>query len=53
MTHNAPNYGKLIKLLDRVIEEVGQRGNHTITFDMETTCARFEKYEEEHVAQLA
>lgn len=42
-----------MKLLDRLIDEVGENENHPLASMMEILGVLIEKYEDEHVAELA
>jgi HTH-type transcriptional regulator/antitoxin HigA len=46
-------YRKLVKLLDRLIDEVGEDENHPLASLMEVLGVLIEKYEDEHVPELA
>ena len=51
--HNEREYRQLVKLLDRLVYEVGEDENHPLTSLMEVLGVLIEKYEDEHVAELA
>ena len=51
--HNDREYRQLVKQLDRLIDEVGEDENHPLASMMEVIGVRIEKYEDEHVAELA
>jgi HTH-type transcriptional regulator / antitoxin HigA len=51
--HNDREYRQLVKLLDRLIDEVGENENHPLGSMMEVLGVLIEKYEDEHVAELA
>ena len=51
--HNDREYRHLVKLLDRLIDEVGENENHPLASMMEVLGVLIEKYEDEHVAELA
>jgi len=51
--HNDREYRQLVKLLDRLIDEVGENENHPLASMMEVLGVLIEKYEDEHVAELA
>jgi HTH-type transcriptional regulator/antitoxin HigA len=53
MPHNNREYNELVKLLDRLIDEVGENENHPLASMMEVIGVLIEKYENEHVAELA
>lgn len=46
-------YRQLVKLLDRLIDEVGEDENHPLASMMEVLGVLIEKYEDEHVPVLA
>lgn len=50
--HNEREYRQLVKLLDRLIDEVGENENHPLASMMEVLGVLIEKYEE-HVEELA
>lgn len=50
---NDREYRRLVKLLDRLIDEVGEDENHHLASMMEVLGVLIEKYEDEHVAELA
>jgi HTH-type transcriptional regulator/antitoxin HigA len=41
-----------VKLLDRLIDEVGENESHPLASMMEVVGVLIEKYEDEHVAEL-
>lgn len=45
-------YRQLVKLLDRLIDEVGEDENHPLASMMEVIGVLVEKYEDEHVPVL-
>jgi HTH-type transcriptional regulator/antitoxin HigA len=45
-------YRQLVKLLDRLVDEVGEDENHPLASLMEVVGVLIEKYEDEHVAEL-
>jgi HTH-type transcriptional regulator / antitoxin HigA len=51
--HNDREYRQFVKLLDRLIDEVGEDKNHPLVSMMEVFGVLIEKYEDENVAQLA
>ena len=51
--HNDREYRQLVKLLDRLIDEVGENENHPLASMMEVLGVLIEKYEDEHVVELA
>jgi HTH-type transcriptional regulator / antitoxin HigA len=50
---NEREYRRLVKLLDRLVDEVGEREDHPLASLMEVVGVLIEKYEDEHVAELA
>ena len=50
--HNDREYRQLVKLLDRLIDEVGENENHPLASMMEVIGVLIEKYEDENVAEL-
>jgi HTH-type transcriptional regulator/antitoxin HigA len=46
-------YRQLVKLLDRLVDEVGENENHPLASLMEVLGVLVEKYEDEKVAELA
>ena len=50
--HNDREYRQLVKLLDRLIDEVGEDETHPLASMMEVLGVLIEKYEDEHVAEL-
>jgi HTH-type transcriptional regulator / antitoxin HigA len=46
-------YGQLVKLLDRLIDEVGEDENHPLASFMEVIGVIIEKYEDEKVSVLS
>ena len=53
MPHNDREYRQLVKLLDRLVDEVGENENHPLASLMEVLGVLIEKYEDENVAELA
>lgn len=51
--HNDREYRQLVKLLDRLIDEVGENEHHPLASMMEVLGVLIEKYEDEHVKELA
>ena len=45
-------YRQLVKLLDRLVDEVGEDENHALASLMEIIGVLIEKYEDDHVAEL-
>jgi len=50
--HSEKEYRELVKLLDGLIDEVGEDENHPLASLMEVVGVLIEKYEDEHVPQL-
>ena len=50
--HNEREYRQIVKLLDRLIDEVGEDENHPLASMMEVLGVLIEKYEDDHVAEL-
>lgn len=50
--HSENQYNELVKLLDRLIDEVGENEKHPLASLMEVVGVLVEKYEDEHVAVL-
>ena len=51
--HNDRQYRQLVKQLDRLIDEVGEDEDHPLASMMEVLGVLIEKYEDEHVGELA
>jgi HTH-type transcriptional regulator/antitoxin HigA len=51
--HNEREYRRLVKLLDRLIDEVGENEEHPLASLMEVIGVLIEKYEDEKVPVLA
>ena len=51
--HNEREYRQLVKLLDRLVDEIGEDENHPLASLMEVLGVLIEKYEDENVAELA
>ena len=51
--HNEREYRRLVKLLDRLIDEVGENEDHPLASLMEIIGVLIEKYEDEKVPVLA
>ena len=51
--HNDREYRQLVKLLDRLVDEVGEDENHPLASLMEVLGVLIEKYEDDNVAELA
>jgi HTH-type transcriptional regulator/antitoxin HigA len=50
---NDREYRRLVKQLDRLIDEVGEDENHPLASLMEFLAVLIEKHEDENVAELA
>jgi HTH-type transcriptional regulator / antitoxin HigA len=48
-----PEYRELVKLLDRLIDEVGENEDHPLASLMEILGVLIEKYEDEHAPVLS
>jgi HTH-type transcriptional regulator / antitoxin HigA len=51
--HSEAEYQKLVSLLDSMIDEVGEDESHPLASLMEIVGVLIEKYEDEHVPELA
>ena len=51
--HTEEDYRDLVQLLDRLTDEVGEDENHPLASLMDVLGVLIEKYEDEHVPQLA
>jgi len=51
--HTEADYRKLVELLDRVTDQVGEDENHPLASLMDVLGVLIEKYEDEHVPELA
>lgn len=51
--HSDHEYRQLVKLLDRLVDEVGEDETHPLASLMEVLGVLIERYEDEHVAELA
>ena len=51
--HNEREYRQLVKLLDRLVDEVGEDENHPLASLMEVLGVLIEKYEGDNVAEMA
>ena len=51
--HSEAEYRQLVALLDSVIDEVGEDESHPLASLMEVVGVLIEKYEDEHVGELA
>ena len=52
MPRNEREYRRLVKLLDRLIDEVGENEEHPLASMMEVLGVLVEKYEDDHVPEL-
>jgi len=50
--HNEKDYNKLVNLLDRLIDEVGNNENHPLTSLMETIGSLIETYESQYINEI-
>jgi HTH-type transcriptional regulator/antitoxin HigA len=50
--HSEGDYKELVSFLDRLIDEVGEDGNHPLASLMEVIGVLIEKYEDENVPEL-
>jgi HTH-type transcriptional regulator/antitoxin HigA len=50
--HNDREYRQLVKLLDRLVDEVGENEKHPLASLMEVLGVLIEKYEDKNVAEL-
>ena len=51
--HNEREYRQVVKLLDRLVDEVGEDENHPLASLMEVLGVLIEKYEDDNVSELA
>ena len=51
--HTDADYRDLVQLLDRLTDEVGEDENHPLASLMDVLGVLIEKYEDEHVPELA
>ena len=51
--HSETEYQQLVALLDSLIDEVGENESHPLASLMEIVGVLIEKYEDEHVPELA
>ncbi len=51
--HNEQEYARLVTLLDALMDEVGEDETHPLASLMELVGVLVEKYEDEHVPELA
>ena len=50
--HNEKEYNKLVKLLDNLIDEVGNNENHPLASLMETIGSLIETYESQYINEI-
>ena len=50
--HNEDEYRRLVALLDRLIDEIGEDESHPLASLMEIVGVLIEKYEDDHVPEL-
>jgi len=53
VAHTEEDYRELVELLDRVTDEVGEDENHPLASLMDVLGVLIQKYEDEHVPELA
>lgn len=51
--HTEDEYRQLVSLLDSLIDEIGENESHPLASLMEIVGVLVEKYEDEHVSELA
>ncbi len=51
--HSEEEYRQLVSLLDSLIDEVGENESHPLASLMEIVGVLIEKYEDEHIPELA
>ena len=51
--HTESEYRQLVELLDSLIDQVGEDESHPLASMMEVVSILIEKYEDEHVPELA
>jgi len=51
--HTEHEYGRLVKMLDTLIDAVGEDETHPLASLMEIISVLIEKYEDEHVPELS
>ena len=51
--HNEDEYRQLVALLDRLTDEIGEDESHPLASLMEIVGVLIEKYEDDHVPELA
>ena len=50
--HTEAEYDRIVALLDRLVDEVGEDENHPLASLMEVLSVLIERYEAEHVPEL-
>ncbi len=50
--HDDAEYGRLVEVLDQLIDQVGEDETHPLASLMEVIGVLIEKYEDEHVPEL-
>ena len=50
--HTEEDYDELVRMLDQLIDEVGEDETHPLASLMEVIGVLIERYEDEHVAEL-
>jgi HTH-type transcriptional regulator/antitoxin HigA len=53
LPHTDADYRDVVQLLDRLTDEVGEDENHPLASLMDVLWVLIEKYEDEHVPELA
>jgi len=51
--HTEADYDRIVALLDRLIDEIGEDENHPLASMMEVLSVLVERYETEHMPELA
>lgn len=52
VAHTVTDYDRLVVILDRLIDQVGEDENHPLASLMEVVGALIENYETEHIPEL-
>ena len=50
--HTEADYNRLVSILDRLIDRVGEDENHSLSSLMEVVGALIENYESEHIPEM-
>jgi len=50
--HNDAEYGRLVEVLDELIDQVGEDEDHPLASLMEVIGVLIERYEDEHVPEI-